>query len=224
MREFGYIEAYPMHCRRVDGKLIIVAGHHRLNAAKRLGIPVCYVICTDTAEIWQLEQSTIAWKATDFVTSMYRAGNAEVHKVIEYSKRTGIPISQSASVMMGECAGSSNAIQKIKRGIYTTKPNQSAEQLAGIVMALSEAAVPCATNNLFVESLHKCILCSECDVCRLQHKLTVHSGKLRKMSTLRDYLTAIEDIYNMGNHGSRFPLAFMANEDARKRSRANING
>ena len=44
MMRHGFIKAYPLHVMKNGfGKLKVKAGHHRLTAAKDLGLPVFYV-------------------------------------------------------------------------------------------------------------------------------------------------------------------------------------
>ena len=59
MLQHGWISAYPMYVvKQSNGQLGIKAGHRRFVVARDLGIPVKYVICKDTATIFELESGT----------------------------------------------------------------------------------------------------------------------------------------------------------------------
>jgi hypothetical protein len=99
MRRHGFINAYPMHVmKNGSGKLKVKAGHHRLSAAKDLGIPVYYVVSDDNASIQELENATNPWTMKDYLTSYVRQGRPEYIEVYKYVEETGISLTPAAGI------------------------------------------------------------------------------------------------------------------------------
>ena len=70
MIEHGFIDAHPLHViTNGNGKLKIKDGHHRFMVARKLGIPVKYVVCDDAAGIHQLVETTNKWSLRDYLSS-----------------------------------------------------------------------------------------------------------------------------------------------------------
>ena len=120
MAVYGWIDAYPMHVvRNGDKRLKIKAGHHRFKVAKRLGIPVKFVVVdNDDVGIHELEKTAKQWSVSDYLQSYVRAGYKDYHIVKEYHERTGIGISNCISMLGGNQAGTGNFQEKFKDGNF----------------------------------------------------------------------------------------------------------
>jgi len=84
MRAHGFLSAFPIRCSHGSpGKLVVNQGHHRLHYAKRLKIPVYFVIDDTPIDIWELEGSSKnRWSSADFVESRARSGHPEYRALI----------------------------------------------------------------------------------------------------------------------------------------------
>ena len=76
----------------------IIDGQHRLQAAKELNIPVCYIISQDTAEdnIDQLQISK-KWTALDFCNKNALKGNADCKKALRIANQWYIDTNKKMS-------------------------------------------------------------------------------------------------------------------------------
>ena len=108
MKRHGYINAYPLHVVKENGKLRIKGGHHRFFVASKLGLPVAYVVCEDNASIHELEAATTRWSLDDYLTSYVRMGDADYIAIQKYQQRTGIATGLCVSMLGGEMASSGN--------------------------------------------------------------------------------------------------------------------
>jgi len=219
MKQHGYIPAYPLHVvRNGNGKLKIKAGHHRFEAAKALGIGVYYVICEDTASVFQLEESGPGeWNFGDFFGGHVRKGEAAHLIVKEYSERTGIGLAQSAALLANESGSSGNQNKYVKAGTYETKDTAHAEKVASAIIGCRNLKVSFATLSNFVSAVGSICRLDEFDVSVFLKRIEVNPSMMRKQATMAQYQEMIEAVYN---HKAQYkiPLAFSAREAARNRA------
>ena len=157
MRRHGFISAYPLHVVRNGKKLKVKAGHHRLTVAKKLGIPVKYVVCDDVASIHELEAATAHWSILDWLTSYCRAGLADYLEVQKYCTETGINISCAISMLGGNSAGSGNFNKAFKAGTFKIKTTEHANTVADIVRAIRAHSPGISGNNLVTIAISKIV-------------------------------------------------------------------
>lgn len=225
MREHGWISAYPMHCVRngSNNKLHIKAGHHRFEVARRLNIPVKYVVCSDNAVIHDLEASTNRWDLLDYLTSFCRLNNEHYLKVKNYHDRTGIPLALCVSVLAGETAGSHNHDTRFKAGVYKVSGNtKNAEALADIVLYCKTKSIDFAANVRFVRAVSLLLWLPEFDAQQFKKKASSFQHIMQKQPTIDTFLQMIETVYNMQSR-TKIPLFFLAKDAARRRSAAKLD-
>ncbi|EHJ49506.1 ParB domain protein nuclease [Solidesulfovibrio carbinoliphilus subsp. oakridgensis] len=217
MKANGWIPAYPMHVVREGGHLKIKGGHHRFEVAKKLGIPVKYVVCDDKATIHELEDATTPWDWQDHLTSHVRNGNVNYLKVKKYQDETGIPLTCVVSMLGGNTAGSGNHTKAFKSGTFKVKDTAHLAVVADLVAAAKSAGFNGATNRNFVIALSKVAKADGLDLPRLKSKMTAHPYLFQKCTAVDAYLAVLEEIYNR-KRSDKVPLAFIANAAARERN------
>lgn len=218
MSKHGFIPAYPLHCSQgAKGKLIVKAGHHRLETAKQLKLPVFYVVTQDAASVHELEKASRAWSYKDFILSHARAGSAVHVAIIDFAKRTGISLAQATSMLGGESAVSHNLADKAKDGSIAIGNTDHAELVGSIVVSIKMSGVAFAASSNLVSAISCVVHVPEFEIDVFCHRVATNVHMMIKQSTYMQYLDLVERVYN---HGSRnkIPLAFMAKELAKKRS------
>lgn len=217
MRKHGFIPAKALHCVKNDaGKLAIKDGHHRFEAARKLGIGVYYIVCEDSASIAELEKATSKWTIEDFLISHIRAGSASLIELKEFSDRTGISITQSASLLGGESASSQNYTHRIKDGTYEIKSKGRAEAVAAVVVKLKSIGVDFANQRNLVAAICSCMWLEQFNADVFLHKVANNPSLLYRCTTMIQYLELIDRIYNYQSK-QKIALGFLAKEHARKR-------
>ena len=220
-KKHGWISAYPMHVTQDGARLKIKAGHHRFTVARKLGIPVKYVICDDSANIsiHELEISTNQWKLNDYLTSYCRIGNKNYTDVKAYHEKTGISLNLCTSLLAGSQAGSSNHIHKFKNGTYKTGDTKHADIIAHIVTILSLAKIKISTNNYFVNALSRALFVHQFKPEMFIDKALKNAAIMVKQPTTDRYMELIEEIYNyQARKNTRLSLVFLAKEAALDRT------
>ena len=217
MRRHGFISAYPLHVVKAeDGKLMIKAGHNRYTAAAKLGIPVKYVICEDRATIHELEKATTPWTLTDYMGSFVRAGNVHYLELKIFIEETGLRVSQGASLLRGELAGSGNGREIFKAGDFIVKTRVLADRIKSIITVARTYNVPCATNQYFIQALSKMLFVDQFSDDVFIQKIKSHPHAFGKRVTVSEYEQLIEDVYNRQNK-SKVNLAFLARSTSKER-------
>jgi len=217
MKKHGWIDAYPMHVtRNYDGKLKIKEGHHRFEAAKKIGIAVKYVVCSDSSTLAELVDSTRAWIMLDHLRSKARSGNPNYIAIKDYCDETGIPVGLSISLIAGQNAGSSNHTKAFKLGTFKVGDPLHANQVKNIVLHMKKIGIRFASTSLFIQALSKVLRVDEFSIIRFKEKISAHATLFDRQPNLRGYLNAIELIYNRQSK-EKIPLAFLADEKNKER-------
>lgn len=216
MKTHGFLPAYPLHViRNGNGKLKIKAGHHRFTVARKLNLPVFYVLCEDIATVHELETSTVPWKLNDYLVSFCRCENKQEYQyVADYIKRTGISIKMSVRMMAGNT--SSNADAQFKAGAFAIRDARHAEIVGDIVIRCKEKGMAWSNHGLFVTALSRVARLAEFDGNQFVRRVEANPALCVKQGTLAGYMDMIERIYNHKSH-EKVPLVFLADEAARQR-------
>jgi hypothetical protein len=220
MKVHGFIPAYPLHCvKTINNKLKIKAGHHRFYVARKLKLPVWYVVSEDDASIFELEVATNKWSIADYLAAHAREGkNNDYLRLLQYCEETGIGIQNALSMLGGHSAGSGNFQKEFKNGSYHIRVNQDhAETVKDIVLHAKESGIYFYNHSLFVQAVSKIVWVDDFSVSRFKSKITTFAGLVEKKATLHQYLEHFEDIYNRQSR-NKVPLAFQAIEKAKSRN------
>ena len=218
MREHGWIAAYPMHVvPNGNGKLKIKSGHHRFEVARKIGIPVKYIVCEDNASIYELERGKRNWSLEDYAISFSRAGNKNYIKVLDFHKETGISYNQCVSMLGGESAGSGNLAEDFKNGYFTLGNPTHAYTVADIVCFCDSLGIQFAKQRLFVAAISKIIWVYDVSIEELKHKIKTHPFMVTKQPNTEMYIRMLEDVYNR-QRSKKVPVFFLCDELAKKRN------
>jgi len=219
MKTHGFMPSSPIQCvRNGKGKLRVIRGHHRLHYAKRLKLPVYYVVDETNNDIFDLEGSTTQrWTVKDFAIARSKAGNIDCSKVLEFQKKHGINLGAAASLVGGESAGSGNKTKQIKAGTFKITDMKYANAVVDVTDFCRECGIAFATSSAFVKAVSKVLRIPEFNVNLFLHRIKTNPALIRKCSQSEAYLDEIEAIYNYGAKKNRFPVKYRAIEISRKR-------
>lgn len=212
MQKVGFMPSSPVQCvRNGSGKLKVVRGHHRLSIAKRLSLPVWYVVDDSKVDIFDLEGGRQAWTAPDFLSARAAAGNPHYQRLLEFQKQHRLTLGAAASLLGGESAGSNNKVRQIKDGTFKVGTDLSH---ASTVVSLTDYCTACgigfANQTAFVAAISMCVRVPEFDPAVFRHRVKLNGSIMRKRGTKNEYLSEIEALYNYSAKCQRIPLAFEA--------------
>ena len=219
MRKYGFLESEAITVKPLpNGKYGIIKGHNRFDYAKRLGLPVFYIVIDTDVDLADLEGSSKqAWSISDFAEARARGGDEACMQLVRWSKDNHIPLGIAASLLAGESAGSSNAAGLIRSGRYHLGPQQHASDVLDIVNRLRELHIDAAESRMFIQAISLCLRVPEFSSANFIHKAELYPGNMRKRVKLDEMFDEIETLYNYGGKGGRLAVAFRAKEVAMNR-------
>jgi len=220
MKKVGFMPSSPIQCvRNGHGKLKVIRGHHRLDYAQRLKLPVFYIVDESKVDIFDLEGGKQAWSATDFLRARASDGNDDCAQVIDFQKRHGLTIGAAANLLGGLSTNNGNKVKAIKDGTFKVARDLAhANTVVGITDYCFACGVDFARSSAFVTAISMCARVKEFDPSVFKHRVKLHGGIMRKRGTKEDYLKEIDALYNYGARTTRLALEHKAKEAMRARS------
>lgn len=213
----GWVDAYPMYVvQNGDGRLKIKDGHNRFVAAKKLGLPVKYVIAPDVLSMADINRGTNWWKLNDYMTGNVQRGKKDYQLVKDYHEKTGIGLMNCIAILGGQTAGTTSKNEAFKEGRFTLGNLSNAQAIADIVACLQHNGVDYATNSNFVKAISMVVWVNGFSVNELKKKISRHRALITRQPTRDTYLKMLEEVYNR-QRKDKIPLEFMAKEAAKTR-------
>lgn len=200
MKKHGFSSGYPIVCTRdEEGYYVIVSGHHRFETAKKLNIPVKYIVLdkSEIPDIYEAEKATNTWKISDHLTSQVRAENENYIILNSFHKKTGIPISTCVGLFYGIAGGTAER-EAFKQGNFNPDNIAFANRIGKIVLSLKRYGVPSsiACHQNMISALISCAYLDEFNDDEFLDKAKTFTAFFEKKATIIQYLQMIEDIYN----------------------------
>ena len=218
MKRHGFMPSSPIQCQRNGQELRVIRGHHRLEYAKRLGLPVWYVVDESNTNIFDLEAGLQAWSVNDFANHHASHGDPNCAAILAFQKKHGLTLGAAASLVGGESAGSNNKIRAIKSGTFKAASDQT---YANLVVSITDhcraLGITFATTTAFVAAVSLVLRVPEFEPRIFMRRVTLNPGLMTKQSTEQACLEEIETLYNYQAKEKRIPLAFRAREVSKAR-------
>lgn len=216
MKREGWVPAYPLHVRaRSNGTYLIVGGHHRFKVAQKLNLPVIYVVCADSLQNYEIEDSTNPWQFGDYLSAYIHLGDVDYVQVQELHNKTGIAIAACSGLLSNEVSGNGNKRSIFKRGEFTVSTADFADSVADVVLALKKHHLPWATTACAVNAVARIIKAGIADKSRLLHKINKFHSRLSIQPNVAAYTKMFDELYNHAEV-NKIPLAFLTDEFMKK--------
>ena len=221
MKNVGFLPSKPIQCYRQGKALIVVDGHHRLEAAKSIKIPVYYVVeGADSQETMAAENMLVRkWTIEDFVRLYASRGIADYQVILSYAAH-GIPVMMVASMLRNEGAGSGNVQRVIPSGHFRVKSTAKIDQVVRVIKMFN-VMHPAVSSRQFIGALVDCLFCPEFSLDTLVTRIKEHPTTLTKSNNKGQMLAQLEAIYNFR---SRNPFALKFNVEQLTRERQKFGG
>jgi len=221
MRKYGWISSKPMDVIRNGGRqLVIRDGHHRFEIARRLGIPIKYVIDGSKITMEELEGGIEKWNFADYLSMWVQKGNPDYILLKDYCDTTGISIGNALSMMAGYSSGTGSKPldSRFKRGEFLRNTNTThAWDVADIVLCMKKYGIGFANHSLLVQAISKVAAVSGFEIGHIKQKIKAFPSVVEKKANLDQYLDMLEELYNKQSR-QKIPLKFLAIEEAKKRN------
>jgi len=217
----GWIPSMPMSVKKNGVGFVILDGQHRFEEAKRVGIPVRYVVLApkEAFEPSEINQHARTWGIKDYIACEIKRGNTHYAQLRDFHDTTGLEYRICASILGGQQAASGNKIKAVKDGSFRVTSMDFARKIAAMVDACAPF-VKWARKSHFVDALSKCACVPDFSAQQFIDRVNSTPGMLTNCPTADAFLDMIEEIYNHRSRTGRVALAFAAREIALKRNAA----
>lgn len=197
MKSNGFPPSMAISCyRNRKGVLAINTGHHRLEAARILGIPVWYVIEHEWTTFELVSEGTSARNFDTLASAQsYASDGANDYITLLYYAKKGMPIRFAASMLMGQHAASGNASDAISDGIFKVKTTDHIDEVCRVIDELRPINKEAGSQS-FISALSALLIVDEFDANQLITRIKAVPSQLEKRSTRDQMLEQLEEIYN----------------------------
>lgn len=215
MKKYGFLEAYPLLCKKEKAGLVVYDGQHRLHAAKQLKLPVYYVVLDESTVINIPDlQGGRLWGTSDYAQSCANQNDQHCIELLDFAKKHNITVNQAIALLWGSHVRGNNGHEAIRKGRFLIKDMASAERIMAILKVIRELCPEMANNRCLV-ALQRIARVAEMDEKRMIRQMKSHSGMLKNEPTAEAFVQQFERIYNY-HTPKKIPIAHLAEEALRQ--------
>lgn len=104
----------------VNEKMVVIDGQHRLEASKKVGVPIEYIVKPglDENDIVRMNTVQKPWSLKNYIESYANQGNGEYIKLMNLIKENYSNVTATTSIATDKTFSSNVAKQKIKDGLF----------------------------------------------------------------------------------------------------------
>lgn len=186
----------------------VIDGQHRLEAARKLGLPIHYVIFDPASltEIQLLNANVKVWSSTDFMDSYVATGRQEYKIFKEFRERFGFPHGATIMLLSSPFEGKrpKQAHQLFKEGKLIIVDLERSQAIAEEILRMfPHINNDVRSSNRFYDVMIKMILNYKDEYEKLLVKLAGSQDRIHHGESMNDYIQQFEGILNRGNLGKR---------------------
>ena len=215
MAKYGFLPAFPIMARAVNGKFVIMDGQNRFTFAKELGLDVFFVVDNTEVCISELNEAQATWTTIDYAKRWAAAGRKDYTEALLFSEEYAIPIGLSFA-MLASTTHFANIKNRFRSGDYKIKSQDLA-----LRVALIHQKLVCfnkkAKNVCYVYGLWACCNVDYFDKSRILQTSRRRPEMLAQCGKTEIVLEVLEEIYNF-NRQVKMPLKFDAQQAMLQRS------
>lgn len=190
----NFFEMSPIKC---DDKHRIWDGQHRLEAAKRLGIPVYYQVVEDVniEQIRDLNNYNSKWSTGDYVDSLIADGNNNYKMFKTFQDAYKFDLSACLMLLTGKFSHNKLNSDSFKAGQLVVTHFDDAVKVASMICQI-EPFHKNAKNKHFIVAFNKMRVHRNFNFDLFMSKLEMNPKMLVRASTTETYGESLCDIYN----------------------------
>jgi len=207
----------------VNKKMEVIDGQHRLEAAKRLCIPIYYTVEEeiDIHDMITLNQTASLWNLEDYLNYYCQSGSEEYQKLKKFMDTYNLSIDLTISILgrPGGGKGCGRFSQRFKAGVYQFPSSGEEEHSLKILnqsKILLEYTLPKIEGRVkflegpkFRRALYIFLSIRVVDFDIFMGKLAMRLDLLRPCVSIKEFLRVLKMIYNYRN---REPLSLDEDE------------
>lgn len=183
----------------VDQDYYVIDGQHRLEACRRLNIPVLFLVeqrMTSTTEIAELQSTSVKWNVADYTKSFSATGD-ENYKLYRRFSEKYPEFSHTCRILMlsNKSVRNKTDEQVFKSGSFQVKSYTKAVDIAEKLRELSQFYKGFNKRGFVCAMIHM-LQHPHFDFSRLLRKMPKRCKEIMDFSRTEDYLDTLQDVYN----------------------------
>ena len=181
----------------VNEKKQIIDGQHRYEVIKTLNKPVYYIEVPGLRlpEVHRLNNNTKNWTATEYMNGYAKLGYPDYIQYKEFKRRYKFGHNETMALLQNKSYGGNNTFKDFREGLFIIKSYKQAVRDAEKIMMISKY-YDGYKRRAFVFSMISLFQNEDYNHAEFLNKLSYQSVKMVDCTTVRQYISLIEDIYN----------------------------
>ncbi len=183
-----------------NGRLEIIDGQHRFYIARKIKSHVWYIIAEEINlyDIARMNSNTEKWKAKDYINCYVQLGNTDYNILEAFITQYPIPISTAIILLShGKVSGGGGEKNDFEHGTLKINYLNYANELLHYCNQFSFYK---KFSRSFLRAIEKIHQSKKIRLTELIDKCNQDDLSLKYLETEKQYLTALEDIFNKGKH------------------------
>lgn len=193
----------------------VIDGQHRLEARKRLGLPVPYYWQKDLGliDVQTLNSSQKGWVNDDFMRAYIELGNQHYVQYEWFRRRFGLPHVPSVWLLSG--SDFRNSTKHFRQGEFRVHDLEGAKAKATMLTELAPHFSHWK-DAAFIKAFLVCLNRVGFDFKTFLHRVSQNPTMLKPCKTIDAYLQIIEEVYNY-RAVNKVPIRFAPNKEKTRR-------
>lgn len=188
----------------VNEKMEVIDGQHRLEAAKKLSVPIYYTISRGSglSDVHRLNTTSRSWKTMDYIQSYIHLGKKDYKELLEFIEENEISV-EIVLNFLSEQGGTS--YQRLKEGkfAFTDAKKEFAQECATFYNQIKPYFEQGYVRKAYLSrSIVKVIVAGKQS--DINKKIGSREGvELKHQNSTREYLRQFEDVLNFKTSGNQ---------------------
>jgi hypothetical protein len=184
----------------VNDKMQVLDGQHRLEAMKKLKLPISYFVVKGLTlpHVQAINSATKTWSPVDYARSYSELGNKHYDIYLDFKRQYSLTHSILLVYLTGTGRHSAgNTTPAFKKGKFISGDVKKAHLLCSQLLEVGKY-YPKFENRSFALAFQKVATSPKYDHKRMISKLSAYGKKITDSPYMEDYIRQLEKIYN--NH------------------------
>lgn len=195
------LKYYPITVVEKEGRLEIHDGQHRFYISRKLNKPVHYIVMQEErrlSDIAKINSNVEKWTIKDYINCYIQLNNKNYEVLRSFIDTYRLSPTVSIKLLSTGSPGTESGFdnQEFQRGHFEAKFHKEAIELAETCKRFE--AFPYWSDRGFVIAIHRIITSEKISIDELHEKFMKNQDMLKKQSSFKEYLFALEIIMNKG--------------------------
>ena len=205
----------------VDANMIVIDGQHRLEVAKKLKLPIYYIVDGNISDsdIANLNTNKKNWRPIDYINYHASKGKIEYTELKKLLKKwPGISLSGLIGLLVSNVSEGGGGGTALKSGTFKITNAEGCEAVLNEAKLFDDFSL--RFDRAFLFALQQCMAAPEYDSARMQDKLMQQPGKLERRANREQYVDLLEQLFNYRSQLSLANFRITVQQRAKMASKA----